>query len=399
MISVVYNQVRFSKHKRKNHVQSYNRSSENTIYTQSIKITKAENLLETRSPSRHAYMSLRARIKSINRSQTVYNLVFGPMTGKTFVIVIQVHSNVIFLSQLLESMKKASGIFNALLIFSHDYWDEEINRLIKTVQFAKYIQIFYPYSLQLYPNVFPGEDSKLCTNSLVCTNSTLRNPKASQAKLHWWWLVNQVFDNMPITSNCDNILFLEEGNYVTEDFLFLLKSLEVAKLLHCPYCELISLAAHKRLGTYQYHKLQDTALVEIWTDAMPKTGLTFDRAIWKVVKSRSKDFCYYNDSRWDRSLVHNLKYKKSGSSGNDLYVIAVNGPRVFNLDECKIDGCNPKVELQQFIKEVSKDLFPRNLLIGRRKAKGMNFMESAGDWFDYRDRKLCMRFTKKSMWL
>ena len=43
---------------------------------------------------------------------------------------------------------QVSGIESALLIFSHDLWDADINALIAKIDFAKYTQIFYPYSNQ-----------------------------------------------------------------------------------------------------------------------------------------------------------------------------------------------------------------------------------------------------------
>lgn len=62
------------------------------------------------------------------------------------------------LQYLLKSLSDASNIQNTLLIFSHDYFDEAINNVIKAIDFGPYIQIFYPLPIQLYPLEFPGDD-------------------------------------------------------------------------------------------------------------------------------------------------------------------------------------------------------------------------------------------------
>ena len=47
-------------------------------------------------------------------------------------------------------------------ISSHDFWDEGINQLVNSVDFAKTMQIFYPFSIQTHPNEFPGESHNDC---------------------------------------------------------------------------------------------------------------------------------------------------------------------------------------------------------------------------------------------
>ena len=57
---------------------------------------------------------------------------------------------------------QAAGIDKTLIVFSHDYWDDAINDLVNSVDFAKTMQIFYPFSIQTHPNEFPGESSHDC---------------------------------------------------------------------------------------------------------------------------------------------------------------------------------------------------------------------------------------------
>ena len=49
-----------------------------------------------------------------------------------------------------------------LIVFSHDFYDEGINNLVNSVDFAKTMQIFYPYSIQTHPKEFPGESPNDC---------------------------------------------------------------------------------------------------------------------------------------------------------------------------------------------------------------------------------------------
>jgi len=87
---------------------------------------------------------------------------FGQITNSTIVIVIQVHNRLVYLRQLIESLRIARDIENTLLVFSHDVWDASINRLVRSIKFARLVQIFYPFSLQTHPHSFPGESPKDC---------------------------------------------------------------------------------------------------------------------------------------------------------------------------------------------------------------------------------------------
>lgn len=80
----------------------------------------------------------------------------------TFVIVIQVHSRVEYLSLLVESLSRVPQIDNCLMIFSHDIYNAGLNEAIQSIDFARVMQIFYPYSIQLNPNRFPGQSPDDC---------------------------------------------------------------------------------------------------------------------------------------------------------------------------------------------------------------------------------------------
>lgn len=72
-----------------------------------------------------------------------------------------------YLRKLIESLSASSNISEVLLIFSHDYFDDDINEEISSINFCKYMQIFYPFSIQIHVDEFPGQSSDDCTNNLT----------------------------------------------------------------------------------------------------------------------------------------------------------------------------------------------------------------------------------------
>lgn len=81
--------------------------------------------------------------------------------------MLQVHDRITYLRHLIVSLAQARDISEVLLVFSHDFYDEEINALIQSVDFCKVVQIFYPYSIQTHPREFPGEDPQDCPRDIT----------------------------------------------------------------------------------------------------------------------------------------------------------------------------------------------------------------------------------------
>lgn len=76
------------------------------------------------------------------------------------------HTRITYLRHLIVSLAQVRDISMALIVFSHDYYDEELNELVQSVDFCKVMQIFYPYSIQTHPNEFPGEDPNDCPRDI-----------------------------------------------------------------------------------------------------------------------------------------------------------------------------------------------------------------------------------------
>lgn len=339
------------------------------------------------------------RVEQLNTEQHIYNMEkFGPVRPTTIILVIQVHDNTAVLKVLLASLKKVYGIANSLLIFCHDYYDKNINEIIHGIRFTKYMQVFYPYSSQIYPRVFPGSDNKFCSDDFNCTDlyteskECLRKPFLVQQKHFWWWHVNYVFDHLTVIKNfTDPIVFLEDNQYVMEDILYMLKVLENLMPEYCPQCEVISLGAHAPVISL-YNVLNSKIIIEPWDPVLLNIGLAFNRTVWTTIKSISFHFCHFDDYRWDASLY----YLASQRSEGPLMVLAIETPRVLRIELCDASTTNctlvKNIEItKKFVKSVRKRLYPQSLILSNTDKEPAEVI-SAGEWKDVRDSALCMYF-------
>ncbi|XP_048002837.1 alpha-1,6-mannosyl-glycoprotein 2-beta-N-acetylglucosaminyltransferase isoform X2 [Leguminivora glycinivorella] len=368
---------------------------------------------------------IRRAIKRYNDAQTIYNEdIYGPVLNDTVIIAIQVHTRLTYLRHLIVSLAQARDIERTLLVFSHDYYDEEINSLVRTIDFTKVMQIFYPFSIQTHPNEFPGVDPNDCPRDakfeqaikLKCNNALhpdlhghYREAKYTQTKHHWWWKANRIFNQLQSTaSHTGMVVFLEEDHYVAEDFLHVLNLMRTTADKTCPQCELLSLGTY--LKTYQYHATADkrkkqltlsyiqqvraaneerrrrkmdamaswnyqvypnfygyTQKVEItpWHSSIHNMGMVFNRTVWNSIMSLQDQFCEYDDYNWDYSLLH-LSQNRKGKE--KFKVMMCKGPRVFHIGECglhhKKSNCNANLvisKVQKLLQTTKRLLYPKRL--------------------------------------
>ena len=72
-----------------------------------------------------------------NKAQIIYNQnKFPPLAEDGLVLIVQVHKREGYLKQLLESLKVAKGIEKVLLVISHDYFYDDMNALIRSIDFC-----------------------------------------------------------------------------------------------------------------------------------------------------------------------------------------------------------------------------------------------------------------------
>ena len=147
---------------------------------------------------------IREKIWQANQEEKLLNgQSFNPSTASA-VIVVQVHNRARYLEGLIKSLSTVRGINNSLLIFSHDVYDEGINHMIAGITFCPVVQIFYPFSIQLFPDSFPGSDPHDCPRDMSpekaktanCLNARFpdtyghyREASYTQTKHHWFWKV------------------------------------------------------------------------------------------------------------------------------------------------------------------------------------------------------------------
>ncbi|RWS20569.1 alpha-1:6-mannosyl-glycoprotein 2-beta-N-acetylglucosaminyltransferase-like protein, partial [Leptotrombidium deliense] len=110
---------------------------------------------------------LRRHIIELNLEQKILNEnIFGPFKPEDTIIAMQVHDRIDYFTLAISALQQVRGIERTLLIFSHDVFDSEINRIVRGIKFAKVMQIFYPNSTQLFPHSFPGEDPNDCPKDM-----------------------------------------------------------------------------------------------------------------------------------------------------------------------------------------------------------------------------------------
>lgn len=81
-------------------------------------------------------------IRHYNELQMVLNEdQFGPLENDSVIIVVQVHTRITYLRHLIVSLAQARNIESTLLIFSHDFYDEDINDLVQSIDFCKVMQV------------------------------------------------------------------------------------------------------------------------------------------------------------------------------------------------------------------------------------------------------------------
>ncbi|CAH0731178.1 unnamed protein product, partial [Brenthis ino] len=355
-------------------------------------------------------------IHRVNEAQTIYNEnIFGPVQNDTIIIAIQVHTRLTYLRHLIVSLAQARDIDKTLLIFSHDYYDEEINSLVRSIDFTKVMQIFFPYSVQTHPTEFPGFDPNDCPRDvkleqalkLKCNNALhpdlhghYREAKYTQTKHHWWWKANRIFNQLQCTmGHTGMVVFLEEDHYVAEDFIHMLQLLRSTADKTCPQCEILCLGTY--LKTYQYHSNSDKVEITPWHSSMHNMGMVFNRTVWESIMALEDQFCAYDDYNWDYSLLH-LSQNRPGRE--KFKVILCKGPRVFHIGECgfhhKKSNCNASTvisKVQKLLQDAKSYLYPYRVTatISAGGAKhNKKLTKGNGGWGDLRDQELCTNMTK-----
>lgn len=378
-------------------------------------------LTESYADSKHVNLEeLRTTIKQLNQEQKLLNKEKFPLRDRdSIVIVIQVHTRAKYLIKLIQSLRNARGISDALLIFSHDYYASDINSLVISIDFCQVLQIFFPHSQQLYPDQFPGTDPDDCPRdtprrkavAIGCKNADhpdmyghYREAKFTMTKHHWWWKANRVFHGLDSTSDHQGlVLFLEEDHYVSPDFYEVIQKAYALKKTstECKEygCDIITLGDYKKIASFEDVQ-SNLVQVQPWKSTENNMGMTFDRGTWNKLSKCHKLFCTYDDYNWDWTLMK----MSLVCFHKPLTVLLVKAPRVFHLGTCglhhKTGNCNVEEVLSDargIIERSKKGLYPKHLAITVAQPWIQGSVgQPNGGWGDIRDHELCMEYGKST---
>jgi alpha-1,6-mannosyl-glycoprotein beta-1,2-N-acetylglucosaminyltransferase len=66
----------------------------------------------------------------------MYNKKLFSSKTTRYVLLVQVHTRVVYLKKFIEMLRSVQTINQTLLIFSHDFIDPEINILVRKIEFV-----------------------------------------------------------------------------------------------------------------------------------------------------------------------------------------------------------------------------------------------------------------------
>ncbi|XP_066134012.1 alpha-1,6-mannosyl-glycoprotein 2-beta-N-acetylglucosaminyltransferase [Saccopteryx bilineata] len=353
----------------------------------------------------------RSLVYQLNFDQTLRNVEkAGSWAPRELVLVVQVHNRPDYLKLLLDSLRKAQGIDNVLVIFSHDFWSTDINQLIAGVDFCPVLQVFFPFSIQLYPNEFPGSDPRDCPRDLEknaalkmgCINAEYpdsfghyREAKFSQTKHHWWWKLHFVWERIKVLRDYAGlILFLEEDHYLAPDFYHVFKKMWKLKQQECPECDVLS------LGTYtasrSFSGIADKVDVKTWKSTEHNMGLALTRDAYQKLIDCTDTFCTYDDYNWDWTL----QYLTVSCLPKFWKVLVPQAPRIFHAGDCGMHHkktCRPSTQstqIESLLNNNKQYMFPETLTISEKFMPALSPPRKNGGWGDIRDHELCKSYRR-----
>lgn len=354
----------------------------------------------------------RSLVYQLNFDQMLKNVEnSGTWTPGELVLVVQVHNRPEYLRLLLDSLRKVQDIDEVLVIFSHDFWSSEINQLIAGVHFCPVLQVFFPFSIQLYPSEFPGSDPRDCPRDLKksaalklgCINAEYpdsfghyREAKFSQTKHHWWWKLHFVWDRVKVLRDYSGlILFLEEDHYLAPDFYHVLKKMWKLRQQECPECDVLSLGTYTASGSFS--GIADKVDVKTWKSTEHNMGLAFTREAYQNLILCTDIFCTYDDYNWDWTL----QYLTVSCLPKFWKVLVPQVPRIFHAGDCGMHHkktCRPSAQSAQIESVLNNNkqyMFPETLVIGEKfTMAAISPPRKNGGWGDIRDHELCKSYRR-----
>lgn len=116
------------------------------LYYKKEKVGNGSRLDAADLPGNLTSSDVQSIIWEKNREQLIRNLDRFDLavSESTIVIVVQVHNRPEYLRHLVKSLSKARDIERTLVIFSHDFYSDELNKIVTSIDFClvRFSQIF-----------------------------------------------------------------------------------------------------------------------------------------------------------------------------------------------------------------------------------------------------------------
>lgn len=90
----------------------------------------------TSTINRTAIKLYREFVQQKNHEQFMWNKELFSSNSTRYILLVQVHTRVVYLKKFIEKLRNVHMINQTLLIFSHDFIDPEINLLITNIDFV-----------------------------------------------------------------------------------------------------------------------------------------------------------------------------------------------------------------------------------------------------------------------
>ncbi|XP_077547795.1 alpha-1,6-mannosyl-glycoprotein 2-beta-N-acetylglucosaminyltransferase-like [Haemaphysalis longicornis] len=357
----------------------------------------------------YEYARLSPSIVPLKLPQSVHHASkFGALAPSDPVIVVQVHDRWHYLKHLLHSLSRVRGIERALLVLSHDHYDEQVLGVSKSANFCKVMQIFFPNSTQLYPYQFPGNDPNDCPRNtptetarkIKCNNANFpdhyghyRESKFTTMKHHWWWKLNFVLEGMNATRNHSGpFLLLEEDYYVSPDYLSAVALMLKSKPNLCGRNLCLCMVGNMRGATASH--MVDKVDLRLWKNNTNNLGIIITRDTWQAIRNCSNAFCTYDDYNWDLTLT--------GIAGTCFppgsLAVSLSVSRVYHIGD---SGMHPQPKrkpgtlLQRALNSIPQGGFGSEGIKALQAAppKFYRIPKLSGGWADVRDHQLCSELT------
>ncbi|XP_029966767.1 alpha-1,6-mannosyl-glycoprotein 2-beta-N-acetylglucosaminyltransferase [Salarias fasciatus] len=372
--------------------------SVDTLYEDSVKFQYGSLTALTRS------------VYSANYKQFIRNAVEFP-GDPALVLVVQVHNRPQYLRLLIQSLEKVQDIQNALLIFSHDYFSKEIDTIVQGINFCKVLQIYFPFSTQLYPSEFPGQDPRDCPRDISkdeaektgCLNSAhpdsyghYREAFITQTKHHWLWKLHFVWERVhALMGYTGHVILLEEDNYVLPDLIHFYNLMVQFRDNKCPDCDILSLGNHYKLNGFA--ALSNKVMSAGWMSTKHNMGMAISKELYYKLMGCNVEYCTFDDYNWDWTL----QFLSGTCITQPLKVLAAQGSRVLHTGDCGMhvkQDCKPEEAAQRAVEEHQKakeGFFPQTLVLTSEETPMHKPHIKNGGWGDIRDHFLCKNYAKR----